>query len=127
MVHLDAVIKSYDAQRRPGNENAQENKDHSQPVRHCPNIVLSKRNLKLGRELCVVRPTTGSSSIKPQSASSELTANILITAAIALIQHLLKRARSPSGNLPQSPAKTNALGHTVTYESPLCSRARIFK
>ena len=36
--------QSYDAQRRLGNENAQENKDHSQPIRHCPNIALSKRN-----------------------------------------------------------------------------------
>jgi hypothetical protein len=57
MVHLNAVIKCYDAQRRPDKKNTQENKDHSQPVRHCPNIVLSKRNLKLGRGLCVVRPT----------------------------------------------------------------------
>jgi hypothetical protein len=34
IVHPDAVIKCYDAQRRPDNENAQDNKDHFQPLCH---------------------------------------------------------------------------------------------
>ena len=55
IVDLDAVIKCHDTQHRPDNANAQDNKDQSQPVRHFTNIVLSKRNLKFSRGLCVVR------------------------------------------------------------------------